>query len=472
MWAQDWTPPNTNDVVVTQDANVGIGVTNPTAKLQVAGTVKLDSFANSSGTKYLLYVDENGEIKTGAEYKGDISLCSPKFTYWQTNGNHLTPSTFSNDEGVPVAPCEFIGSINNFSLNFVTNNEKRLRIETDGNVHVFQKIGIATTNYAAQLNFSLNNGTEKFIEGLHNNQKTFSVYGDGRTIINSSQSSEPILEINQSTNPIFYAYSDRIGIGTVFPDNFYGQGSALVRIQGRNNSTNRYAVIHFQNADSNNTGSLEVGHYGGKGYINSFGTNLVINYHENKPIDIFGKTTTNKGLVAKNDGSDAALEVDGTSPNPFKKGVYINSNNINSEPFTIQNSGNKTFQIFGDGRTEWQSPSNNTKMLRIYNPSLTSTSKDVFAVYGDGKVFARQVKVWNENPWPDYVFEKNYKLLTLNELKQYIEKHKHLPNIPSACEIEQEGINVGEMNKLLLEKIEELTLYILQLEERIKQLEK
>jgi hypothetical protein len=500
--AQDWTPPNTNDVVITQDANVGIGVTNPTAKLQIAGTVKLDSFANSNGTKYLLYVDENGEIKTGAEYKPNPGICSNTFTYWRTNGNQLTGTGLLDNP-----PCEFIGSINEFPLNFRTNNEERLRIETDGNVHVFQKIGIATTNYAAQLNFSLNDGTQKFMEGLHNNQKTFSVFGDGRTVINSSQSSDPILEINQSTNPIFYAYSDRVGIGTVFPDNFFGQGSAMVRIQGKNSSTNRNAIIHFQNENATNTGSLEIGQDDQNAVINSFGTNLVINYHENKNVDIFGKTTTNKGLVAKNDdGSNPALEVDGTSTNPFKKGIFITSNNINAEPFTIENSGNKSFQIFGDGRTlintnNVQSvpfsiqyndngvllpkfkiygngrteifATNDDKMLHIRRDNLIQgNNKDVFSIYGDGRLFARQIKVSSSSPWADYVFEKNYSLLPLNELKQYIEKYKHLPNIPSASTIEKEGINVGEMNKLLLEKIEELTLYILQLEERIQQLEK
>lgn len=467
--AQDWTPPNTANVVVTQDARVGVGVAQPSEALHVSGLVRIDSLANIEGKKYLLYVDEFGVIHIGAEYKPDPSPanCSATFTYWKTNGNPLTGTGLPNNP-----PCEFIGSINEFPLNFRTNNEERLRIETEGNVHVFQKIGIATTNYAAQLNFSLNDGTQKFIEGLHNNQKSFSVYGDGRTVINSSQNTEPILEINQSTNPIFYTYADRIGIGTDFPYNFYGQGLAMVRIQGKNTSTDRYAIIHFQNQNVANTGSLEVGQNGYNSILNSFGTNLVINYHENKNVDIYGKTTTNKGLVAKNDGSNAALEVDGTSPNPFKKGIFITSNNINAEPFTIENSGNKTFQIFGDGRMEIYTTSNSSKMLRIYNPNRFTTKKDVFAVYGDGRIFGIEMQLKLENPWADYVFENNYPLMPLTELKNYVKNHKHLPNIPSAKEVEENGILVGEMNKLLLEKIEELTLYILQLEERIQKLEK
>ena len=64
--------------------------------------------------------------------------------------------------------------------------------------------------------------------------------------------------------------------------------------------------------------------------------------------------------------------------------------------------------------------------------------------------------------WPDYVFEKDYELLPLTEVEQFIATHKHLPNVPSAATVEENGINIGEMNAILLQKVEELTLYILQ----------
>ena len=94
-----------------------------------------------------------------------------------------------------------------------------------------------------------------------------------------------------------------------------------------------------------------------------------------------------------------------------------------------------------------------------------------FAVKGNGEVFARKYTT-TLAPIPDYVFDLSYKLLPLNELKSYISINKHLPNIPSAKDYETRGeIDLGELNLLLLEKVEELTLYILQLEERTKALE-
>jgi len=72
---------------------------------------------------------------------------------------------------------------------------------------------------------------------------------------------------------------------------------------------------------------------------------------------------------------------------------------------------------------------------------------------------------------PDYVFESDYQLLSLKETKAYITENKHLPEIPSATEIGENGIDLGDMNMRLLKKIEELTLYQIELLERLEQLE-
>jgi hypothetical protein len=83
-----------------------------------------------------------------------------------------------------------------------------------------------------------------------------------------------------------------------------------------------------------------------------------------------------------------------------------------------------------------------------------------------GKIIAEEVKVQLYASWPDYVFGKNYKLLPLDELEESINKNKHLPNIPSAAEVEKDGISLGDMNKRLMEKVEELTLYIIDLNKK------
>lgn len=73
--------------------------------------------------------------------------------------------------------------------------------------------------------------------------------------------------------------------------------------------------------------------------------------------------------------------------------------------------------------------------------------------------------------WSDFVFEKDYKLMSLAEVEQFVKQHGHLPDVPSANEVEENGIGLGEMNALLLQKIEEMTLHLIEMEKRIQELE-
>ena len=89
----------------------------------------------------------------------------------------------------------------------------------------------------------------------------------------------------------------------------------------------------------------------------------------------------------------------------------------------------------------------------------------------EGNLEAQKVKVTaTTGSVPDYVFLPNYKLKTLNELEAFIKANSHLPNIPNAKEIETNGQNLGEMQLKLLEKIEELTLYVIEQEKEIQRL--
>lgn len=89
----------------------------------------------------------------------------------------------------------------------------------------------------------------------------------------------------------------------------------------------------------------------------------------------------------------------------------------------------------------------------------------------DGTLMAKEIKV-TLTGWPDYVFDKGYNLMPLTETEQYIEANGHLPNVPSAAEVETDGMSVGEMNKVLLQKVEELTLYVIELQKQIDELKK
>ena len=93
--------------------------------------------------------------------------------------------------------------------------------------------------------------------------------------------------------------------------------------------------------------------------------------------------------------------------------------------------------------------------------AITSTSLSV-----NGKITSKEVEV-TLSGWPDYVFDSEYKLKPLSEVEAFIKENKHLPGIKPATEIEKNGLEIGEMNKQLMQKVEELTLYVIQLQKEV-----
>jgi hypothetical protein len=80
-----------------------------------------------------------------------------------------------------------------------------------------------------------------------------------------------------------------------------------------------------------------------------------------------------------------------------------------------------------------------------------------------GKIITTEIVVKATGQWPDYVFESDYELLPLHQLERYVRQNKHLPNVPTAKEVENNGVALGEFNATLLKKVEELTLYMIEL---------
>lgn len=93
-----------------------------------------------------------------------------------------------------------------------------------------------------------------------------------------------------------------------------------------------------------------------------------------------------------------------------------------------------------------------------------------FALAVKGGILTDDVLIRSQQQWPDYVFGKDYNLMSLPELKRYISENRHLPDMPSETEVAGDGVSVGEMQALLLRKVEELTLYTIQQQEMIERL--
>lgn len=180
----------------------------------------------------------------------------------------------------------------------------------------------------------------------------------------------------------------------------------------------------------------------------------------------------------------------GTTPNDFgtqRYGLFMGdptqlslsmSQNSTQKPVVLSSFYGLGFDVYGGKMALCQNGAlyiggnDAATKTRIQNTaSLTTTALD-YQLYVEKGIRAEKVKVDAKGNWPDFVFEENYNLPSLTAVENYINENKHLPNVPSAAEVEQNGVDLGEMDKILLQKVEELTLYVIQQQKQIEALQK
>lgn len=206
------------------------------------------------------------------------------------------------------------------------------------------------------------------------------------------------------------------------------------------------------------------------------------------------------------------LKPDGSIPNSINDNIYTNGMvgiNVQNPTANLHSNGSLRFEnlanaanpnyilgtdasgnvseydvtsLAGTSDADWLKPDGTLAMSindNIYTngkvgigistfPTLVGT-EDVsfYNLYVKGGLLTEEVRVALTSDWADYVFNKDYKLPTLKEVEKHINDKGHLKDIPSAKEVKDNGIELGEMNKLLLQKVEELTLYIIDLNKKV-----
>lgn len=119
----------------------------------------------------------------------------------------------------------------------------------------------------------------------------------------------------------------------------------------------------------------------------------------------------------------------------------------------------------------WGSYDNDYMIMTASGNLGIGTNKPAEKLSVKGNIRAQEIKIETTN-WPDYVFKPEYKLTSLAQTELFIQENGHLPEVPSAKQIEEEGLSVGEMNKLMMKKIEELTLHLIEKEKAMNEMEK
>lgn len=334
-----------------------------------------------------------------------------------TNNGSVHAGLWAHAYGFYGAPIGGItGTKSNHAFSIITNATNRLTVSSSGN------IGIGTSSPLEKLdimggirfgNTTLNNpGTIRYtgtdFEGY--------IGGQWKSLINNNgpiQWAGPTGGVLSTSSTVSITKTLSVGLpGTVFPPIFEANS---------NNGTTTTSVfkVDHNRIDAN--------------------ANLLIN--SGSLFITRGGSVPGNALSASTAGV-LTLNTNGVSSPSI--GFFINSNNRNF--FTV------------------------TEQQILYK----NETQDLFKVDDNGYVYARKSIVTLANPFPDYVFESSYKLKPLNELEAYINKYKHLPNVPSAEEIaaNKNQVDVGDMQVKLLEKVEELHLYVIQQQQQIEKQQK
>jgi hypothetical protein len=371
-----------------------------------------------------------------------------------------------NPMNVPATQEAKIGTASGDPLFLVTKNRKSVTIDTAGNVKFNKLAGTgvrllytdANGNIAARPGLNADNGA--FFDPdppclanpvpwyLGGNIMIPRAFGVVNNDIGTCNNYDFILKANSKKSLFITAQNAWVGVGL----NNSAPSAVLDILDPANNNTQHTLVRGDLSAtiSSPNAGKLTLNDdqgTGGPGSGVGLSSPSLLSF---KSFDTKLECDPNGGLTFT--GGAASF----ITPS---YGLFV----VNSANFYLDNTGKARFGITGANLssklavavTGGQTPTNAFEIYDNYSSAVN------FRVKSDGSTYARYIKV-TVSAIPDYVFNKDYQLPSLKEVENYYKSNHHLSEIPSAKEMEKEGMDLGEMNKLLLKKIEELTLYMVE----------
>jgi hypothetical protein len=202
----------------------------------------------------------------------------------------------------------------------------------------------------------------------------------------------------------------------------------------------------------------------------NYNTQLFVNKNLTRAISLFNTVTNTAGDEVFTIYGDGKTIINSSNVSPFEiiqnttggaNGIKVTTNQNDLKVMSINNNNFSVppFIVYGDGKTVIGVPK-----------LITGPHIDALLTVG-GKMVSQSCYVTQQN-WSDFVFAKDYQMPKLSDIELYYKQNGHLPQIPSEKEVKENGIDLGEMNKLLLQKIEELTILMVEQDKRIKDLEK
>ena len=436
-------------IAVNPNGNVGIGTLAPTAMLDVNGTAKFSSDLLING------------LTMG---KGSGNIIS-NTVFGSSTGIAMTTATGNTFMGYQSAMATTSGSGNVFT-GYLSGKSN-----TSGSNNVFVGNSAGYNNTTGYQNSFFGQGAGVGSTTSSNN----SFFGSGTGYENTTGSNNTYYGANTGRNITTGSNNTIIGsnIGNLSPglsnNVIIADGSGNRRINIDNNGLVGIGVVA-------STANLEVA----GGLANALRVGVNFNRANTSTqlassLAVIGNdntATTINGAVAwdyYNNGtnpslSGALLEHIGTGVTGIQYGLPA----ANQGQLIFQNVDNA---VIGTNRANFFiSPNSQLSTAFLTDGSVgigTTTTKGYKLAVNGSAIFTKAVVKLYSN-WPDYVFDPGYQLPNLHEVESYIKKHQHLANVPTANDVEKSGIDLGANQALLLKKIEELTLYVIELNKKVE----
>lgn len=289
------------------------------------------------------------------------------------------------------------------------------------------------------------------------------------------------IKTNNASRMIFDGY--KTGIGTETPGANLHLHSEYMEIIGPGiepiTGDGRPIVWKYENWFKMTTPTTGTGDSDGFS-IKQEASTVTIQQHEAANLDIFGYNGKGMSILADgtvqmgNGGEPGMMSIGSFSSTATSSYTAYLGLNVrrNGSSWILKNNGSNN-----GGAAIWGTTNGDIYFATV--PSTGSSDQTIttnvlrsnvnLILHNDGLLQAKEVKV-TLSDWPDYVFGEEYKLMSLDETEQYIKENGHLPGLPSAQEVEDEGLSLGEMNARLMQKVEELTLHVIGLQKQIEEL--
>ena len=277
-----------------------------------------------------------------------------------------------------------------------------------------------------------------------------------------------------------------IGDGSLLGNKTGTMNTSIGQYSGFTGTGNENVFIGF-NADATSatsiTNAVAIGARARVSQSNSIvlGANANVGIGTSAPankLEITAATANRSGLRFTNlTRSSSFIDLSITLANPIVKVLTVDENG----DVVLAGLGVNLSPLLGGGRvgvSDTWTVNPQTSTVQSVNNNPVSIGGGInrlpagYKLFVAGGILTEKVKVAikDSDEWADYVFADNYKLRSLNEVGRFIQKNKHLPGVPSASEVAENGIDLGKMDAKLLEKIEELTLYMIELKKENQQM--